>query len=151
MNKKIKQIMVVTTALIILLGITLFASGCRNEMDTAKRRMEFFLGEIEWPINMEILHIHSPSGGFGPGRPSLYVVFQLEESQKDFLAENNFEFAVDKRQIPTGGFGLPTSLSHIPYEFRLNWEEEFYWAGKHPAFLVFFPERLWLVAIIIPS
>ena len=44
MKNKFKQIIIIATTLIMLLGITLFASGCG--MPSPQRRVEFHLGNI---------------------------------------------------------------------------------------------------------
>ena len=132
-----------------VLAIMIFLlAGCFQE--SPQKQIENLL-RIELPNDIELLFNHRPTGFVQGGRHPQYTLFALKENPEVFLQENDFKFANDIRQVPTTGFGLPSNLNNIPEEFRLNWDEDFYWLGQHPTFLMFFPNQLWLVFIIIPN
>ena len=152
MNKTQRKTLIGSMLIIVLaiLFTTVALVGCRSETDTAKRQIEFLLGDIEWPDEMTILHNRMPTGFTQGSRNPQNTLFQLKNFPDEMLAKHDFEKAYNPDQIPAMGFGLGIVYTHALEGFSPPWDEGFFWFGEHPAFLIFFPSELWLFAIIIP-
>jgi len=145
-----KRILSIGMAVVMLFGVVVLG-GCWSEISRAQRSIEFFLGEtLEWPENMTILRNFQPTS-FVHGRNPQNTLLQLEEVPEYFLYKYGFEKAFESSQIPAMGFGIGIAYAHDSEGFSPPWHEGFYWFGAHPAFVLFFPNQLWLMLIVIPS
>jgi len=148
-----KRILSIGMAVVMLFGVMAIV-GCISE--SPKRQVERLLG-IELPRNIELLFNHRPTGFVQGGRHPQYTLFQLYKTPDELLENNTFRVGVESREIFDSR--LYTYRGHrtingerrpiVPEEFHPPWGETFYWMSYNARFLIFFPNQLWLIFIII--